>query len=208
VLTAVVMKSSVIWDVMLYNPLKVSWHFRGTYCLHLTSLWFLAWLIFRSWGSRLYVPPKRQLTFNGLHGIISQKIELLVVVLPDDCLPVLCEVQTCEQVLLLCMPDNLDHFCRQLISASRAFPVVGSFFFGSASKSKLMSGFYGRCGNSSHPYFPVRSTTVPTLCGLTYLMQYEHTNCKHVGYFGMKFWSERETIEMFALWDISSPTMQ
>jgi hypothetical protein len=27
---------------------------------------------------RRYISPKRRLTFNGLHGIISQKIELLI----------------------------------------------------------------------------------------------------------------------------------
>jgi hypothetical protein len=28
--------------------------------------------------ARLHVPPKRQLMFNGLHGVISQKLELFV----------------------------------------------------------------------------------------------------------------------------------
>jgi hypothetical protein len=35
VLTAVVMKSTVFWDIMLCSLLKVSRHFEGTYCLHL-----------------------------------------------------------------------------------------------------------------------------------------------------------------------------
>jgi hypothetical protein len=38
----------------------------------LLSCWYLAWL------RRRYVPPKRQLTFNGLHGVISQMIILFV----------------------------------------------------------------------------------------------------------------------------------
>jgi hypothetical protein len=98
------------------------------------------------------------------------------------------------------MPDNLDHFCRHLIGASRAFPLVDAFSFGSASKSsELMSGFYERCRSSFHPYFPLSLTTVPPLCSLTYLMQYEDTNFKHVSYFGVKFWSEMEAAEMFAL---------
>jgi hypothetical protein len=29
------MKSSIFWDTMAYSPVKVSQHFRGTYCLHL-----------------------------------------------------------------------------------------------------------------------------------------------------------------------------
>jgi hypothetical protein len=35
-----------------------------------------AWsrLILRHWKWRRHVPPKRQLTFNGLHGVIFQKI--------------------------------------------------------------------------------------------------------------------------------------
>jgi hypothetical protein len=35
VLTAVVMKSSVFWDVTLSSPLKVSQHLGGTYRFHL-----------------------------------------------------------------------------------------------------------------------------------------------------------------------------
>jgi hypothetical protein len=39
------------------------------------SSWFLAWLILRPWRWRRYVRPKRRLTFNGLHGVISQQTE-------------------------------------------------------------------------------------------------------------------------------------
>jgi hypothetical protein len=45
-------------------------------CLLPASVWFLAWLILRLWRWR-HVPPKRLLTFNGLHGIISQNIKIL-----------------------------------------------------------------------------------------------------------------------------------
>jgi hypothetical protein len=34
--------------------------------------------LIRPWRWRRYVPPKRQLTFNGLHGVISQKIALFI----------------------------------------------------------------------------------------------------------------------------------
>jgi hypothetical protein len=60
VLTAVVMKSSVFWDIM---PCSQA----------LFSSWFLARLILRPWRWRRYVTPKRQLTFSGLHGVVSQK---------------------------------------------------------------------------------------------------------------------------------------
>jgi hypothetical protein len=40
--------------------------------------WFLPLLIFRPWRWRRYDLPKRRLTFNGLHGFISQKIALFI----------------------------------------------------------------------------------------------------------------------------------
>jgi hypothetical protein len=45
---------------------------------HLLSRWFLVWLVFRPWRWRRCVPPKRQFIFNGLHGVISQKIVLFI----------------------------------------------------------------------------------------------------------------------------------
>jgi hypothetical protein len=39
---------------------------------------FFAWLILRPWRWRRHVPPKRWLIFNGLHGVMSWKIELTV----------------------------------------------------------------------------------------------------------------------------------
>jgi hypothetical protein len=50
VLTPVVMKSTVFFDT---TPLKGSRRFGGT--------------------CRLHIPPKRQLTFSGLHDVISRK---------------------------------------------------------------------------------------------------------------------------------------
>jgi hypothetical protein len=35
-------------------------------------------LFFRPWRLRRYVPPKRRLTFNGLHDVISQKVVLFI----------------------------------------------------------------------------------------------------------------------------------
>jgi hypothetical protein len=43
------------------------------------SSWFLAWLILWPWRwRRWHVPPKCRSTFNTLHGVISQKIELFI----------------------------------------------------------------------------------------------------------------------------------
>jgi hypothetical protein len=49
----------------------------GAAC-HLLSRWFLARLIPRPWRWRRYFPPKRRLTYNGLHGVISLKIALFI----------------------------------------------------------------------------------------------------------------------------------
>jgi hypothetical protein len=52
--------------------------FRKTDCFasYLLSRWVLAWLILRPWRWRRHGAPKRRLTLNGLHAVISQKIEL------------------------------------------------------------------------------------------------------------------------------------
>jgi hypothetical protein len=42
------------------------------------SRWFLAWRILRSWRWGRHVSSKRPLTFNGLHGVVSQKIEFFI----------------------------------------------------------------------------------------------------------------------------------
>jgi hypothetical protein len=79
------------------SPLKVNRRFGGIYRLHFHCLkisrarnqreirwqtelsrWFLARHIFRPWRWRRYVPPKRRLTFNGLHSIMSQKMVLFI----------------------------------------------------------------------------------------------------------------------------------
>jgi hypothetical protein len=70
-------KSSIFWDIAPCNRLKVNRRFgetRRSAC-HLYSRWFFARLILRPWRWKRHVPQKRRLTFNGLHGVISQKIE-------------------------------------------------------------------------------------------------------------------------------------
>jgi hypothetical protein len=87
------MKGSIFWDITQCSPLKVNRCYGGTYSLHLqgrisrawnqsnsswqeNTRWFLARLIPQTWRWRRYVPPKRRLTSNGLHDVISQKIVL------------------------------------------------------------------------------------------------------------------------------------
>jgi hypothetical protein len=57
----------------LHNP-----KFRQADCsaCHLLSGCFFAWLIPRPWRWRRHVPPKRRLTFNGPHGVVSHNMEL------------------------------------------------------------------------------------------------------------------------------------
>jgi hypothetical protein len=85
-------QSSIFWGITPRSPLKVNRRFRETCLLHLQGRrisrarkqreagskksWFLAWLILRCWQ---HVSPKRRLAFNGLHCVISQKIELFVI---------------------------------------------------------------------------------------------------------------------------------
>jgi hypothetical protein len=66
VFTAVVMKNINFWDVTPFSLLS---------CNRLTC-WFLLKLFLRPWRWRRYVPPKRLLTINRLHGVISQKTVL------------------------------------------------------------------------------------------------------------------------------------
>jgi hypothetical protein len=42
--------------------------------------WFLAWLILGPWRWRRHVSPKRRLTFDGIHDVISHKIELFITI--------------------------------------------------------------------------------------------------------------------------------
>jgi hypothetical protein len=81
VLIAMVTKSSIFLHKTPCSPLKFNRRLGGTCRLHLHSLlpasrWFLALLILGSWRRKRHVFPKRRLTFNGLHGVTCQKIEL------------------------------------------------------------------------------------------------------------------------------------
>jgi hypothetical protein len=80
VLKAIVMKSSVLCNITQYRPQKMYRHFGGTCRLRLQlAICFMlvsCLAIIRHWRWKRHVPPKNRLIFNGLHGIISQKIKL------------------------------------------------------------------------------------------------------------------------------------
>jgi hypothetical protein len=76
VFTAVVMKSIIFWDV---TPCSLfSWNrcfgakSRLHQACHLLTCWFLLKLFIRPWSWRRYVPPKRRLQLNKLHGVTCQ----------------------------------------------------------------------------------------------------------------------------------------
>jgi hypothetical protein len=56
------MKSIIFWDMTC----------------HLLASWFLLNLFLRTCRRRRYVPPKRRLKLDGLHGVISQKMILKI----------------------------------------------------------------------------------------------------------------------------------
>jgi hypothetical protein len=77
-------EESYLLDITLCGPLRSTQMFRRNVSPpssgsnnkpRPTSSWFLAWLILPSRRWRRHVPPEIRLTFNGLHGVISQKIE-------------------------------------------------------------------------------------------------------------------------------------
>jgi hypothetical protein len=73
-------QSTIIWDITPCSPLNVNRRLVGTYLLHLQGR-----RISRvrnkpesRWQAEWYVPSKRRLTFNGLHGVISENILLFI----------------------------------------------------------------------------------------------------------------------------------
>jgi hypothetical protein len=63
--------------MQLLSPWKLTDRFSQRWlCLLLGSHWFLTCLILQPWKCRQYSLPKLRLTFNGIHGVISQKVEL------------------------------------------------------------------------------------------------------------------------------------
>jgi hypothetical protein len=97
VLTAVIMKSTIFWDITLCSPLSVNRRFGGNIlrssACHLLSCWFLARLIFSSLKMKAICSPETSVD-NGLHGFISQKTVLFM------------KVTVFEDVLLYSLVDS------------------------------------------------------------------------------------------------------
>jgi hypothetical protein len=66
VLTVVIMKSSVFWDIM-YSPLKINGCFGGSHRLHLQ-------------GIRISQPKYQHEVGSKLHSTLSQKVEIYHIV--------------------------------------------------------------------------------------------------------------------------------
>jgi hypothetical protein len=66
-------KSTIFWDITPYSPLKLNWRFGGTYYLHLQGR-----RISRARNKRESRWQAEPLAVNGLHSIISQKMELFI----------------------------------------------------------------------------------------------------------------------------------
>jgi hypothetical protein len=83
--------SPIFWGITSFSELEVNRRFGGTRRFHLlyfltASGMFLVWLILRYWRWVWHIPPKRRLTSNGIYGITSQKIRLLISLLsPRSC---------------------------------------------------------------------------------------------------------------------------
>jgi hypothetical protein len=81
VLIAVVIKTSIFWDITPCSPFKVNRHIGGIFRLHLQERRISEAKNQPEAGSKqssggdMFL-QKLWLTFNGLHGVISQKIEL------------------------------------------------------------------------------------------------------------------------------------
>jgi hypothetical protein len=67
-----------IWSHVV--RLQINRHFGAQVCLPPASGLFLAWHILRPWKLRQHDPPKRLLTFNGLHSYISQQTEVFITI--------------------------------------------------------------------------------------------------------------------------------
>jgi hypothetical protein len=74
ILRAVIMNSTMLWDITPCSLLKVNRRFG----CHLFSRWFLVQLIFQPWIWWRHVLPKCRLIFNGQQGAISQKTRLFI----------------------------------------------------------------------------------------------------------------------------------
>jgi hypothetical protein len=131
----VVVKSTVFWDITSCIPLKVNRRFGGTCHLHLHSwrisrernqcesrwqaeLWFLPRRILRPWRWRRCVPLKRRLTFNGLHGILSQKIVSFITTTVRTSNPTWLWLSVCLVCFLQLQCKHVDCFWNELLTTN------------------------------------------------------------------------------------------
>jgi hypothetical protein len=63
---------------LLYPIYTLVFRLTGYSACHLLTCWFLLKLIPLPWRWRRYVPPKRRLQLNGLHGVTSQMMILFI----------------------------------------------------------------------------------------------------------------------------------
>jgi hypothetical protein len=70
--------SQLNWPPRPITGIALHFFFTYTYDCYLLSRCYVARLILWPWRRRRYVPPTHRLTFNGLHGVISQKTELFI----------------------------------------------------------------------------------------------------------------------------------
>jgi hypothetical protein len=66
----VVMNSYLLWNITPYGPFEVNWRFGGTCRLHLQGRKISRARNQHEWDS------KQSSVSNGLHGVISQKVQL------------------------------------------------------------------------------------------------------------------------------------
>jgi hypothetical protein len=72
VLAAVVMKGGLFWDIMLCGLVKINRHIGK----HIASILRIEELAKRKTTITTIIPPKRQLAFPGLLGVMSNKTEI------------------------------------------------------------------------------------------------------------------------------------
>jgi hypothetical protein len=125
VLKAVVIKRSVFWNITPCNLLEVNRRFGRTCRLHLQgrhllSRRFLAGHIRWHWRWR-YVHPKRQLTFSGLHGVVSQKLGILLILAPRGSQWLLGERERRLELELVCRPPARSSWSSAEIESAQNF---------------------------------------------------------------------------------------
>jgi hypothetical protein len=136
------MTNTVFWDITPCSSLKVNRRFGLIYRLHpkrrknrsryqhegkwqmpachiLPRLYFSR--LIRHWRWRRYVPPKRWLTSNGLHGVISQKIKRFTIYLPlliSSDFILICYTSYCW---MICRSQHARHLQRITLTNSQSW---------------------------------------------------------------------------------------